>query len=104
MQGLIDDLLRAADEDRAMRACASLIISPRDRLRSPIRGCVSEKIASIVRIKRVQGILRIFPYVHVGGYADLERASGVPGLRARAPVEIGERRELRRRHHDVGER
>src|SRR5580692_11643083 len=58
IQDLVDDLLRAADKNRAMRSGAFLIIVPGDLLRAVLRGGVGKKIAGIVRIKAVQGVLR----------------------------------------------
>src|SRR5580700_5392270 len=51
IEDLVDDLLRAADENRAMRGGAFVIIGPRHLLRAILRGGVGEKIAGIVRIK-----------------------------------------------------
>jgi hypothetical protein len=56
IQDLVDNLLRAADENRTMRGCAFLIVGPGDLLCAILRGCVGEKVAGIVRIKRVQTI------------------------------------------------
>src|SRR6202044_440435 len=67
VEDLVDDLLRAADEDRAMRGGAFLIIGARDLLGAILRRRVGEKVAGIVWIKAVQGVLRIVPDVHVGG-------------------------------------
>src|ERR1700733_12137197 len=104
IQDLVDDLLRAADENRAMGCGAFVIIRPRDLLGAILRGGVGEKVAGIVRIKRVQGVLRVFSDVHVGSDADPECVRVMPGLQSGAPVEIGERRELRRWTADIGER
>src|SRR5580700_4687403 len=51
IQDLIDDLLRAADENRALWGGAFVIIGPRDLLRTILRGRVVKKIAGIVPIK-----------------------------------------------------
>src|SRR5580692_1130844 len=104
IEDLVDDLLRAADENRAMRGGAFLIIGARDLLGAILRRRVGEEVAGIVRIKAVQGVLRVLFDVHVGGDADFERVRGVSGLQSAAPVELGERRELCRRHADIGER
>src|SRR6202451_804484 len=104
IEDLVDDLLRATDENRAMRGGTFVIIGPRDLLRAILRRRVVKEIAGIVRIKCVQGVLRIVSDVHVGGDADLERTRVMPGLHSGLPVEIGERRQLCRRHADIGER
>src|SRR3984957_17552846 len=57
IQDLVDNLLRAADENRAMGCGAFVIIGPRDLLGAILRGGVGEKVAGIVRIKRVQSLL-----------------------------------------------
>src|ERR1700733_1200641 len=72
IQDLVDDLLRAAAENRAMRGGAFVIIGSRDLLRAILRGGVGEKVAGIVRIKSAQSILRVFFDVHVGSDADPE--------------------------------
>ena len=41
IQDLIDDLLRTADENRAVPACALLIVGPRYLLRAILRGSMS---------------------------------------------------------------
>src|SRR5580704_18551480 len=51
IKDLVDDLLRAADENRAMRGGAFLIIGPRNLLGAILRWRVGEKVAGIVRIK-----------------------------------------------------
>ena len=97
-------MLRAADEQRSMRAGALLIVRPRDLLGAKMRRGVVAKIAGVVRIERTHRVLRILLDVQVAGDGDLEVRRAMAGLRPGAPVELDVRGELRRRHPDIRQR
>ena len=73
IQDLVDDLLRATDENRAVRGGTFVIIGPRHLLRAILRRRVVKEIAGIVRIKFVARGLRIFRNMQMACDAELER-------------------------------
>ena len=101
---LIDDLLRAADKQAAVRRRKRRKIGTRDVPRAKMRRRMRAKISGVMRIECIHRILRIVGDMHVGGDAELQLRRSVPGLQSGAAVKLGQRRKLRRRQADIGKR
>ena len=67
---LVDNLLRAADENRPLGARALCIELTRDFPGEVSARRVFTEISAVMRVKFIKGCLRILRHVDMGGYSD----------------------------------
>jgi hypothetical protein len=98
---LVDDLLGAADEDRARGAGALLVNVTRNLAHEVGARRVFAEIGAVVRIELLEGSLRVLRYMDMCRYGNLQRACVVSSFGVTLPVGSDLAGEVGRRPGDV---